>query len=57
MSVYFNKQINLSYMEPTETVKNYMNQMTSVTQYRTNTVNSLFEDIKSRRPKKLLVEG
>ena len=56
MLIYFNKQINLSYAEPTEEQHSYMRQTSHVTFYKNNAVGSLFANIKSRRPKRLLAK-
>jgi len=56
MSLYFNKQIRLSYAEMTGAVSDYANQINNAHSYRSNTVEALFETIKSRRPKRLLTK-
>jgi len=49
----FNKQIHLKYTEMTDKVYKYKKQITGIVNYRKGIMN-LYEDIKSRRPKKLL---
>ena len=54
LSLCFNKQVQLSYTEMTETIYNYVGQMINPPFYRKNGSEDLFDIIKSRRPKKLL---
>ena len=54
LSLCFNKQVQLSYTEMTETIYNYVGQMLHLPFYRNNGSDALFDTIKSRRPKKLL---
>ena len=54
VSLCFNKQVQLSYTEMTETIHNYEGQMINLPFYRNNGSDALFDTIKSRRPKKLL---
>ena len=56
-SLYFNKQITLSYTETTEEISNYKAQMSNLPFFKTNAVGSLFEVVKSRRPKRLLAKN
>jgi hypothetical protein len=56
MSLHFNRQIRLDYTEMTETIRNYRDQINDAHYYRTHTVDSLFETVKSRRPKRLLTK-
>lgn len=55
-SLYFNKQISMSYTEATDEISKYRDQMSNVTFY-TNSVSSLFTRIKNRRPKRLLAKN
>lgn len=56
MSLCFNKQVDLSYVEMSQAVHDYESQMFGATSYRNNSVGSILETVKSRRPKKLLVK-
>lgn len=53
MMFVFNKQIKLEYTEQTDDILKYKNQTENIVNYRKGIMN-LYEDIKSRRPKKLL---
>lgn len=49
----FNKKINLQYMDPTEQIKNYVNQTNNVLLYRLKT-KRIFNNLLARRPKRFL---
>ncbi len=53
MMYVFNKQIKLEYTEETDKIKKYLNHNRTLINYRNN-IMSLYKDIVSRRPKKLL---
>ena len=57
MSLYFNKQVELSFVENTQKALDYIDQNVLSTFYLKNAIESMFATVKSRRPKKLLVRN
>lgn len=53
MTYVFNKSIKLEYVDTNKTIENYYDQNKRIIQYRLK-LNSLYKDIVTRRPKKLL---